>query len=398
LIGSKEAVDLVQRSSTHFFQRPDADHITYDPQRTALTGVTAGFRFEKISGGHWLWGFGGQTESPGFNINDAGILTAVDDIDTWSMLTFRENLPGPLFHNYKATVSVSSGWNYGFVRQYATTGISLQATWKNFYRSALSIDYGSGSLNDHLTRGGPLMRSRDGWNLYGSVSNSYSEDLRWSTWFSYFHDALGSQSWSTGAGSSLRTQGRIEFSVEPTYTQNVNVRQYVTTTTEGPPATYGKRYVFATIDQTTLSARFRFSYAFSPDLTLELYAEPFAASGAYSGYGTLAAAASEHLRLYGKDADSNIDYNEETGIYSLSDEYGTFTIPNPDFNILSFRSNIVLRWEWIRGSTLYLVWQQNRATYEIDGASIGPRDLFRSFDSPGDNFLALKISYWIPVT
>ncbi|MBR9977470.1 MAG: carbohydrate binding family 9 domain-containing protein, partial [Bacteroidetes bacterium] len=42
LIGSKEAVDLVQRSSTHFFQRPDADHITYDPQRTALTGVTAG--------------------------------------------------------------------------------------------------------------------------------------------------------------------------------------------------------------------------------------------------------------------------------------------------------------------------------------------------------------------
>ena len=58
----------------------------------------------------------------------------------------------------------------------------------------------------------------------------------------------------------------------------------------------------------------------------------------------------------------------------------------------------MLRWEWLRGSTLYLVWQQNRAGYETDGSIIGPGDLLYTLDRPGDNFLALKISYWLPIS
>lgn len=59
------------------------------------------------------------------------------------------------------------------------------------------------------------------------------------------------------------------------------------------------------------------------------------------------------------------------------------------------RANLVLRWEWRPGRTLYGVWQQNREDERAirDRAGIG--SLFRSFSSDGDNILAIKASVWI---
>ena len=75
----------------------------------------------------------------------------------------------------------------------------------------------------------------------------------------------------------------------------------------------------------------------------------------------------------------------------------TFTLANSDFNIRSFRSNVVLRWEWRLGSTLYLVWQQNRSFSESQGNLVRPSALWESVTITGDNFLLLKLSYWLPV-
>lgn len=87
----------------------------------------------------------------------------------------------------------------------------------------------------------------------------------------------------------------------------------------------------------------------------------------------------------------------------------TFFVAAPDFNVLSFRSNLVMRWEWRPGSTLFLVWQQNRSTFcsPTDrracpgslrpGSLVGPGSLGAAFGTAGDNFLAVKFSYWLPV-
>ena len=75
----------------------------------------------------------------------------------------------------------------------------------------------------------------------------------------------------------------------------------------------------------------------------------------------------------------------------------SFTLRNRDFNTLSFRSNLVLRWEWRPGSTLYLVWQQSRAGSEILGDHIGPSDMFRSLTAPGTNYFVIKTSFWLPI-
>ena len=63
------------------------------------------------------------------------------------------------------------------------------------------------------------------------------------------------------------------------------------------------------------------------------------------------------MRLYGTDGTTLATL---AGRHRrVTDGAASFTLRNSDFNVQSFRSNLVLRWEWRAGSTLYLVWQQD---------------------------------------
>ncbi len=83
----------------------------------------------------------------------------------------------------------------------------------------------------------------------------------------------------------------------------------------------------------------------------------------------------------------------------MTDGEDVFTFEREDFEALSFRSNVVLRWEWRPGSTLFLVWQVDRG----DGVPVsrpdrvGPGDAFRGLSEPGQSFVAVKASYWLPI-
>src|SRR6185503_11487048 len=134
-----------------------------------------------------------------------------------------------------------------------------------------------------------------------------------------------------------------------------------------------------------------FNYTFKPDLNLDFYAEPFAASGRYDRFGELLAARSRYLRVYGQNGTTATIQTDSSTL--VQDGSVRFTISNPDFDVLSFRSNLVLRWEWRPGSMLYLVWQQNRSSSAVARARAGLGDLFDSFSAPGDNFFAIKASF-----
>jgi hypothetical protein len=185
--------------------------------------------------------------------------------------------------------------------------------------------------------------------------------------------------------------------VDPTYTRSADARQYVTTRTGGTAATYGNRYIFAFVERSQLSARFRLNYAVTPNFTVEAYAEPFAASGEYQEFGELPAARSRELRQYGGEGTGTTIEREEDRSYTVTDGASSFALPNLDFNRLSFRSNLVLRWEWLPGSTAYLIWQNNRQSATPFGTVVNAGRLFDALSADGDNFLALKVSYWIGV-
>jgi hypothetical protein len=151
--------------------------------------------------------------------------------------------------------------------------------------------------------------------------------------------------------------------------------------------------VFGLPDRTTLSTQFRVSYTFKPDVTLDVYAEPFAASGAYNGFGELSATRSRELRMYGTDG-TTLE-RQADGSYRITDGSASFTLSNRDFNVRSFRSNVVLRWEWRPGSIFYGVWQQNRSSSVPTGEHVGLGDLFGSLSAEGDNIIAVKTTFWL---
>jgi hypothetical protein len=151
------------------------------------------------------------------------------------------------------------------------------------------------------------------------------------------------------------------------------------------------------VERSTLSARFRLNYALTPDFTIEAYAEPFAANGEFSDFGELSAATSRDIRVYGSPGTGTTITQDSAG-YAVTDGSDSFRLPVLNFNRLSFRSNLVFRWEWLPGSTAYAIWQQNRFESADLPASVGLRDLWDATRTDGDNLFVLKISYWLGIS
>ncbi len=392
--GDSTVIAALQRNQSHYFQRPDQDHVTYDPTRRSLTGFFGSLRFAKNSGRHWTYSLQGSAESPAWEINDAGRLGTSDDFDWFANIRYRENQPGPLFRTYSVALFGFAGWNFGGIRQYTGLDLELSGTFHNFMTANVSVEAFPGADSDNLTRGGPLMRTAGEWNVNASLESSFSANTRWRVSGLAGDDNLGGYFRRLNGRLSLRPSSRWEVSVDPSVVQSRNSRQYISQRPNGPAETFGTRYIFGAVSRTTWAAQFRLNYSVSPDLTLEMYAEPFAASGQYEEIGELSRPRTSDLRRYGTDGSTIVQAAD--GTFTVTDGADQFSLA-PNFNFLSFRSNMVLRWEWRPGSTMFLVWQQNRAADGRLTEGVRPGDLWDSVRAPGDNFFAVKVSYWIPV-
>jgi hypothetical protein len=240
------------------------------------------------------------------------------------------------------------------------------------------------------------------WNTTATLRNSSAEKTRWNGSVNLKSNEFDEHSWTFSGTLAARPSPPIEFSVAPEYLNEKGTnaffsgpigRQYLTTLPGDRPEVYNRRYVFGLVDRTTLSMQFRLNYTFKPDLNLDIYAEPFAASGQYRGYGELLTSHGRDLRMYGTDGTTITRL--PNGGHLVTDGPNTFVLSNSDFNVQSYRSNVVLRWEWRPGSTLYTVWQQNRSSTEPHGEHVGFDDMFGSLTAPGDNIFAIKTTFWL---
>jgi hypothetical protein len=151
--------------------------------------------------------------------------------------------------------------------------------------------------------------------------------------------------------------------------------------------------VFAPLDQTVFSVSTRFNYTFTPDLSLQVFAQPFIASGAFGSAREFAAPGTFDFLTYGEDVGEIHDgriYPEGRGEGATS-----FPVPRPDFNVRSLRGNAVLRWEWRPGSTLFVAWQQTREDFAPVGTFDLPVDARALFAASPDNILVIKVNYWL---
>jgi hypothetical protein len=392
--GDAPAITRVMRSSAHYFQRPDQDYATFDTTRTSLTGYTAGIRGDKNAGRWTVWGISLATRTPGFEINDIGQLRRGDDIAFGGDFQLRDTEPHRWLRYWQVGHSFGANWNYGGTLKPVSLSQNISLIFPNFWRFSFRTGLTTPGLSDELTRGGPLMQTVRAWNWQATLQNQTQATWYWTGTASAGFDELDGWNWQLSGGLTLRPAPRWQAQVSPRYTRSVDARQYVSTQTGGPAVTYGSRYIFSRIERSTIAASLRLNYAFTPDFTLEAYAEPFAASGRFFDFGELSAPRGSALRTYGAAPGTTIA-RQPDGSSAVTDGASTFTIGNLDFDQLSFRSNLVLRWEWARGSTLFLIWQQNRRDATTLGQVVRPGSLFDATTAPGDNFLAVKLTYWI---
>ena len=233
-----------------------------------------------------------------------------------------------------------------------------------------------------------------GWRMAFEVQNREGARTRWGVEAEVEGAEFGGWVRQIEGDFTFHPGTQWEISVDPRWGRGEEPRQYVTRRPNGRPETFGNRYIFAHVDRNEVAAPVRVNYTFTPNLTLETYVEPFASSGRYHGFGELLAPRSRELLEYGTNG-TTIERNGD-GSYTVIAGADTFDLENEDFNVRSLRSNVVLRWEWRPGSTLYVVWQQDQ---EADRAfqPVGPRDLWDAFRTTGDSFFSVKVSYWLPM-
>lgn len=387
----------LQTASQRYYQRPDQHYLRVDPRRRSLTGYTAETYFQRNGGKHWLYDASVGVESPGFELNDIGRLNGSDDIDVDGGLTYRETTPGRRFHRWAVRLEGAANFDYGGERHGTRLSLRSSQTWKGFQQTGLQLYLRPRYQSDLLTRGGPLMGAPAAWGVVGSFFSGEAGNTQFQLSGNVQWDEFGG--WDTGfdAELSARPTPRLELSLAPAVQRGRGARQYLSTLPGGGAATFGSRYLFAAIEQATVSAQLRLNYALSPDLTIEGYLEPFAESGVYRGLGELPASRSRVLRRYGTDGTTIARQPDRS--YLVTDRNGadSLLVDNPDFKVLSFRSNLVLRWEWRAGSTLFVIWQQDRGAADGLGRRARPGDLWKAVRSPGDHVLAVKLSYWLGV-
>jgi hypothetical protein len=393
--GSPEDILRLQNSSMHYFQRPDATHVEVDPAATSLSGWGGRFNIAKQSGSFLVLLSLGAL-SPGFDPNDLGYQFSGSDIINGSFLLARQwTKPGKVFQQAILIGGVFRNYDFGGNKNWDGVLAEFDGTFKNFWSFSTMFAYNPETISHNLTRGGPLALIPWGWQLNLSLSTNSRQPIVFEGYGSTYTRPGVSQEWDGSVAVRWKPRSNISFSLGPQIMFETSQFQWVTKVDDAAmEATYGTRYIFAHIDQKIISAEIRLNWTFTPKLTLQAYLQPFIGVGRYDRFRELARPKAYAYNIYG-EGDSTIDYADET--YTVdSDGAGPaapFSFGNPDFNVKSLRGTIVLRWEYLPGSLVYLVWTQNRADFGHPGDFQLRRDLGDLLTAPGDNIFLFKISY-----
>jgi len=386
IFGSASALELVQRSSTHFFQRPDAGYLHFDPGARRLVGWHAS-AFGSKRAGMWQGSAGAAVESPRFDLNDIGVLTSADDIDLVAEAKRIVTTPTEHIFSWSAGGSAGLVWNFGGLIKPTTFNAQTEVTFANFNYLVVSSYVTTPGGSDDLTRGGPNMHT--GWAGGGAVNASTPRGRA--------HQLSGalnidvSPTLQQGVTGSLTLSTRItpalRLDVTPSLSITETHRQYVATVPGGGAETYGSRYLFGHLARKEAAIELRATWSLSPDLVLTLYAQPFASVGRYDQIGELMRAGDDDVRWY----DTTFHVGDTRAIVDGAE---MFTIAEPDYRVASLRSTAVLRWELAPGSTLFVVWQQARGGAPQLPTQQLTATLPEVLTQAALHTLAIKLSYW----
>jgi len=385
--GSEDAISDLQRASQHYYQRPDASHLEYDPTRTSLSGhggeFEGGLHNGKIRAtGNFSW------RSPGVDLNDVGYIYQADYLKESGTLYYMMSKPWWITRSYWFRINQEANWSYGGEKTSQEIGSHAYLYFRNLWKVHLNMKRVYNVYDTRELRGGPSLFKEPSWEAEVFCQTNASKDFfvgfqkRW---------VVGDDNISHRNLNVLnlifRLGNNFSFSTNAIYVENSDYHQYA----GAVKFSDGNRgYVVGQIDQKVLQSTVRLEYFLTPELSLQYYASPYASIGKYSEFRRV---------LDGSNKDINQRYlnlqgSLDGGFYDFTEGSETYSMRNPDFTFKEFNSNLVARWEFRPGSTLYFVWNNTISDYMPEYNSSVTK-VFR--DIPGtssQNLFMLKFTYW----
>ena len=391
--GSEEAIRSTQESITHLFQRADATHVAVDSSRTSLTGTSGNLQLGKIGDGHWRFETGATWRSPELELNDIGFQRLADDIRHYTWVGYRSLKPDKVFRqvglNYNHWVVWDFGGNYNGLR----FNTNSWANFKNNWFANLGISYEPVQYDIFALRGGPRLRLSKELSFWNGLDTDNRKKLS----FGMFHNGARATDASYSRyniefGLNYQPTNALRISAWPRWGINNDKLQFI----DNLEANGEARYLNGTIEQRTLSMSFRLNYTINPNLSIQYWGQPFISQGRYSDFkhvsNSLATEFTDRFTPYSGDQLSFTD-----DVYSVDEDLDgntDFSFDNPDFSFVQFRSNLVIRWEYIPGSEIFLVWSQDisQSGNPEDSLFTGLQDNLYNGERPTNIFL-IKATY-----
>ncbi len=304
-----------------------------------------------------------------FRVTDLGFLfTRIDRSNVNLGLGVKQPDPWGIFRSVSVRAGADRAWNGDGVVFDREVWLSTSGEFRNYWSWELVGWYEFETLDDRDTRGGPPIVSPafPGGGLWIGTDSRKS----WRLSLQAFGGKSEVGSWNILVGPSLSVNPstRLQASLSADYEFGVDDAQWITNDdVDGDGET---DYVYGTLRRDVLSITARSTLSLTRDLTVELFMQPFVAVGDYSNIRKLAEPSSYEFEPV------SLDYD-------------------PDFNSKSLRGNLVIRWEYLRGSTLFVVW--NVSTFDGSNAGVFDplRDLSRAFSADGIHAFMIKVNYWL---
>ena len=394
--GSQAAIDELQQSSVHYFQRPDRSTVRLDSTRTSLSGLYGDVSFGRQSG-NWRVNTSVSTLSPGFESNDVGYQMLDNRVNVTGSVSWLKFQPDRWTRQRNVDLSAMYNYDYDGLCQGGYWTLNASAQLLNYWRVGANIRRGVRAFDDLLTRGGPQGVELPSWAWSAWMGTDSRKAISFHANGSYSTSQSGGWSGSGGLMADFKISDRLTVSTGPEVLHAGSTGQYVDTVENDPTARFGNRYIFADLDQRQFSLTTRLNLLLTPTISLQTYLQPLLAVGRYWGIKEFTRPRAFEFARYGEDI-GTITRDLANAEYSIDPDgdgpAALFSVDDPDYNLKSLRLQTVFRWEFRPGSTLYVVWTEGRRDEELPGQFDFGRDARRLFNSPSDDVFAVKVAYW----
>jgi hypothetical protein len=394
--GSEAAILRTQRSPARYFQRPDADHVKIDTTRTALSGSGGRVQVLKTGSGHWRMLGSVIWKSPQFEINDLGFMREADNILQVVWVGYREWEPKGFYRSYNINMNQYNAWNFAGQQVMGGANVNGFISYRNFWSTNAGVEYNFSMLSTTMLRGGPAFRQPDRFYMWFGTSSDSRKKLVFNFNGNYsFGVEKNIETFRLSTGLTYKPADNFNFSFNPAYSKTSDMLQYVNQVQYDGAS----RYIFAGIDQRVVNFSFRINYTITPDLTIQYWGQPFVAAGKYNDFKFITNPKAQDFKDRFHSYNANQLSFDESG-YNVDDNMdgsSDYRFRNPDFNVREFLSNLVIRWEFNPGSSVYFVWNQTRSVNDNIGEIQYFNDLDQMFSIKPHNIFLIKFSYRVGV-